>query len=96
MGVCLVIEPILACHHQGKTEQPCPRIWCHAQALMDVAEPPSVVYRLPFMLGPFFGPQTNISSGSKKRSHVNSTRLITLVEDALRIPRLAKSLHSSR
>jgi hypothetical protein len=25
---------------------------------------------LPFILGPFFRPQTNISSGSKKRSHV--------------------------
>src|ERR1035437_1516952 len=33
----------------------------------------SVVYRLPFMLGPFFRPQTNISSGSKKRSHVTGT-----------------------
>ncbi len=30
----------------------------------------SVVYRLPFILGPFFRPQTNITSGSKKRGHV--------------------------
>jgi hypothetical protein len=30
------------------------------------------VYRLPFILGPFFGPQPNISSGSKKRGHVSS------------------------
>jgi DNA-binding NtrC family response regulator len=28
------------------------------------------VYRLPFILGPFSWPQTNISSGSKKRGHV--------------------------
>src|ERR1017187_1025137 len=32
----------------------------------------SVVYRLPFMLGPFSWPQTNISGGSKKRSHVST------------------------
>ena len=32
----------------------------------------SVVYRLPFILGPFFWPQTNISSGSKKRSHITN------------------------
>jgi hypothetical protein len=31
----------------------------------------SVAYRLPFMLGPFSRPQTNISSGSKKRGHVS-------------------------
>jgi hypothetical protein len=34
----------------------------------------SVVYRLPFMLGPFSRPQTNISSGSKKRGHVKLNR----------------------
>jgi integrase len=34
----------------------------------------SVVYRLPFILGPFSWPQTNTSSGSKKRGHVTSTQ----------------------
>jgi len=31
----------------------------------------SVVYRLPFILGPFSWPQTNTTSGSKKRGQVN-------------------------
>jgi len=33
----------------------------------------SVVYRLPFILGPFSWPQTITSSGSKKRGHVTGT-----------------------
>jgi hypothetical protein len=42
----------------------------------------SVVYRLPFILGPFSWPQTNISSGSKKRGHVTSNlRLVIFLED---------------
>jgi hypothetical protein len=31
----------------------------------------SVVYRLPFIVWSFLWPQTNISSGSKKRGHVS-------------------------
>src|ERR1039458_1392992 len=34
----------------------------------------SVVYRLPFILGPFFRPRTNTSGGPKKRVHVNANK----------------------
>src|ERR1017187_10568067 len=49
----------------------------------------SVVYRLPFMLGPFSWPQTNISGGSKKRSHVNQYKQ-DLIEQGVVFPKVEK------
>src|SRR5208282_2418364 len=53
----------------------------------------SVVYRLPFILGPFFRPQTNITSGSKKRGHVKIEH--ELVREALRKVGVAKGIEIS-